>query len=60
MKYEIMGGTVPAVEFQLNKNEAIFSQKGGMAWQTEGIDMKTNAHGGWGVYFYEYLYRNAR
>lgn len=46
MKYEVMGGTVPAVEFQLNKNEAIFSQKGGMAWQTEGIDMKTNAQGG--------------
>lgn len=46
MKYEIIGKTVPAVEFTLNKGEAIYSQKGGMVWQTEGIEMKTNAKGG--------------
>jgi len=46
MRYEIVGGTVPAVEFELSQNEAIFSQRGGMAWQSEGIDMKTNAQGG--------------
>lgn len=46
MRYEIIGGTVPAVEFELAQNEAIFSQRGGMAWQSEGIDMKTNAQGG--------------
>lgn len=46
MKYEIVGKTVPAVEFQLNKGDSIFSQRGGMAWQTEGISMKTNAQGG--------------
>ena len=46
MKYELIGKTVPAVEITLNKGEAMYSQKGGMAWQTEGISMKTNARGG--------------
>ena len=46
MKYELIGKTVPAVECTLNKGEAMYSQKGGMAWQTEGITMKTNAKGG--------------
>lgn len=46
MKYEILGKTVPAVEFTLDKNEAIYTQSGGMSWQTEGIKMSTNAKGG--------------
>ena len=46
MNYEIIGTTVPAVEIQLNRNEAIYSQRGGMTWQTDGIEMKTNAQGG--------------
>ena len=46
MKYEIVGKTVPAVEVILNKGESMYSQKGGMAWQTEGISMSTNARGG--------------
>ena len=46
MKYEIVGKTVPAVEVILNKGEAMYSQKGGMAWQTEGLTMTTNAKGG--------------
>ena len=46
MNYEIVGKTVPAVEVTLNKGESMYSQKGGMAWQTEGISMKTNARGG--------------
>lgn len=46
MKYEIVGKTVPAVEVTLNKGESMYSQKGGMAWQTEGISMATNARGG--------------
>ena len=46
MKYEIVGKTVPAVEVTLNSGESMYSQKGGMAWKTAGIDMKTNAKGG--------------
>ena len=46
MKYEILGKTVPAVEVTLNKGEGMYTQSGGMAWQTEGIKMATNARGG--------------
>ena len=46
MKYEIVGKTVPAVEVTLNKGESMYSQVGGMSWQTNGIQMKTNAKGG--------------
>lgn len=46
MKYEIIGATVPAVEVTLNRGESMYTQRGGMAWQTEGIKMTTNAHGG--------------
>lgn len=46
MKYEIIGDTVPAVEVTLNRGEAMYTQRGGMAWQTEGIRMDTNARGG--------------
>ena len=46
MKYEILGKTVPAVEVTLDKGESMYTQSGGMSWQTEGISMATNARGG--------------
>ncbi len=46
MKYRLIGSTVPAVEFVLNRGESIFSQSGGMIWQSNGIKMHTNARGG--------------
>lgn len=46
MEYKLLGKTVPTVEITLNKGEAMYSQKGGMSWQTEGITMRTNAKGG--------------
>lgn len=46
MNYEILGKTVPVVEVTLNKGEAMYSQTGGMSWQSDGITMKTNAKGG--------------
>ncbi len=46
MQYEIVGKTVPAVEVTLNAGEAMFTQKGGMIWETEGIKMKTDTKGG--------------
>ena len=46
MKYEILGKTVPTVEVTLNQGESMYTQSGGMTWQTQGIKMKTNARGG--------------
>ena len=46
MRYEIIGETVPAVEATLSAGESMFTQSGGMIWQTEGIKMTTNARGG--------------
>lgn len=46
MRYEIIGQTVPAVEVTLDQGESMFTQSGGMVWQTEGITMNTNARGG--------------
>ena len=46
MKYEIIGSTVPAVEVTLSKGESMFTQSGGMIWQSNGISMSTNARGG--------------
>lgn len=46
MNYEIIGQTVPAVEVTLSRGESMFTQSGGMVWQTEGITMSTNARGG--------------
>ena len=46
MKYEILGKTVPVVEATLNQGEIMYTQSGGMSWQTQGIKMSTNARGG--------------
>lgn len=46
MNYQIIGQTVPVVEVELNAGETMYTQSGGMAYQTEGISMKTNARGG--------------
>ena len=49
MRYQVLGQTVPAVEMILNKGEQVFTQSGGMFYQTEGIQMDTNARGGLGA-----------
>ena len=46
MDHKIVGQTVPVVEMTLNAGESVYTQTGGMAYQTEGIDMNTNARGG--------------
>lgn len=46
MDYKIIGQTVPVVEVTLNKGESMYTQSGGMAYQTDGISMQTNARGG--------------
>ena len=37
MKHEIIGQTVPAVEVELDKGEAMFTQSGAMAWMDPSI-----------------------
>lgn len=46
MKYEIKGKVVPVVEVTLNSGETMYTQSGGMAWQSEGIEMSTSTQGG--------------
>lgn len=46
MQYRLIGNTVPAVEMTLNKGESVFTQSGGMVWQSDGIQMQTNTKGG--------------
>ncbi len=46
MQYNIFGNTMPAVEFALNKGEAIYTQAGGMSWMSDNISMTTNTKGG--------------
>ena len=46
MQYKIIGQTVPVVEMTLNKGETVYTQRGGMSYQSNGISMKTNARGG--------------
>lgn len=46
MQYKIVGNTVPAVEISLKAQESLFTQSGGMSWQTDGIVMETNTRGG--------------
>ena len=46
MDYKILGQTVPVVEVTMNDGESMYTQTGGMSYQTEGIKMRTNARGG--------------
>lgn len=46
MNYEIIGKVVPSVEVSLSGGESMFTQSGGMFYQTEGIKMDTNTKGG--------------
>ena len=46
MNYKIIGNVVPSVEVSLSKGESMFTQSGGMFYQTEGIKMDTNTKGG--------------
>ena len=47
MKYRIIGDTMPAVEVMFDApGEEMYTQSGGMAWMTEGIEMATNTTGG--------------
>lgn len=47
MKYRVIGDTMPAIEVMFDApGEGMYTQSGGMAWMTEGIEMSTNTKGG--------------
>lgn len=48
MEYKIHGTVMQALEITLARGEAIYTESGGMAWMTDGIDMKTSGKGGLG------------
>ncbi len=46
MRYEIHGTVFQSVDVYLQPGEAVYTQRGGMAWQRGEIEMATNAKGG--------------
>lgn len=46
MRYEIVGGSFPAVNMVLDQGETVVTQSGAMAWSDTSIEMSTNAEGG--------------
>lgn len=49
MKYAIIGNTMPAVEVLFDApGETMYTQSGGMAWMSDGVEMESNMRGGLG------------
>lgn len=46
MQYRVIGSTMPAIEVILNRGEGMYTQSGGMAWMSEGVEMSTSTQGG--------------
>ena len=47
MQYRIVGNTMPAVEILFDQaGESMYTQSGGMVWQSDGIEMSTSTNGG--------------
>jgi uncharacterized protein (TIGR00266 family) len=46
MQYKIEGNVFPLLEIQLTQGESVFTESGGMAWMSQGIDMSTGTRGG--------------
>lgn len=51
MQYEIKGTMMPSLEVRLKSGEALYTESGGMAWMSGGIDMATSGRGGLGKMF---------
>ena len=48
MKYEIVGGNLPAVICQLEAGEKMITENGGMSWMSPNMTMETTSNGGVG------------
>lgn len=46
MKYEIVGGQLPAVVCKLAQGEKMVTESGGMCWMDDGFHMDSNTRGG--------------
>lgn len=46
MKYEIIGGQLPAVRCFLDPGEKMYTESGGMAWMDDAFEMESNTRGG--------------
>jgi uncharacterized protein (TIGR00266 family) len=46
MEYNIEGTVLQMLEVELRQGESIFTESGGMAWMSDGIDMTTDTKGG--------------
>ena len=51
MKFEIKGGNLPAVVCQVEENESMITESGGLAWMSPNMKMETKATGGIGKAF---------
>jgi uncharacterized protein (TIGR00266 family) len=46
MQFKISGEVFPTLEVSLKRGESVFTEAGGMAWMSEGLNMSTNTRGG--------------
>jgi uncharacterized protein (TIGR00266 family) len=46
MRYAISGTVLQCLEIQLDQGESMYTESGGMAWMSDGIDMDTSTKGG--------------
>jgi uncharacterized protein (TIGR00266 family) len=46
MEYKIQGTVMQSLDMRLMRGEAIYTESGGMAWMSDGIEMKTSGRGG--------------
>jgi len=46
MQYKIIGDSFPVLLCGLNRGEMMVTQRGGMSWRTDDIEMATNTRGG--------------
>ena len=45
MQYRIVGNTMPAVDILFDQaGESMYTQSGGMVWQSDGIEMSTSTN----------------
>lgn len=48
MEYTIHGTVMQSLEIRLQQGESVYTESGGMAWMSDGIEMKTSGRGGLG------------
>jgi len=60
MQSKIDGTVMQMLTVTLNKGESVYTESGGMAWMTGGLEMSTNTRGGLpggGIIVYDHLHQ---